>query len=291
VDPVSASDAGGNRSPSSADLAFDAEALARSIEQLSADVQALSDRAAWLQQAGHPEAEWLLARFQTHRLACPDFSGPSARALIQASAAAVAEHRAGLERDAAELERVEAAASAEANAEAARREAAQRDARARREAQAAAARSSVKPSPQATAQDAAPAQGHGRAPGQPLGRISAAAAAGPGRSSNRIPLQTQVDLTSDSNVFTGFSTNLSEGGVFVATLKVLPVGTPVDLTFSLPGRARISVQGEVRWIREIDDRSPDVFPGVGVRFVNLSPEAAEALHRFVGEREPLFYPE
>jgi uncharacterized protein (TIGR02266 family) len=267
----------------SPEIVADADALARAIAQLGADVEALSDRAARLQQAGHPEAEWLLARFQTHRIACPDLSGPSARVLLKASISALEEHRAGLSRDAAELERVEAAAE-QAQAEAAQKEAEQREARARREAQAAAARKAPTQAP-----EAAPARP--RAPGQPLGRMSAPTPGGPGRSASRIPLQTQVDLSSDSNVFTGFSTNLSEGGLFVATLKVVPVGTPVELTFSLPGKARISVHGEVRWIREIDDRTPDVFPGVGVRFVDLSPEAAQALQRFVAEREPLFYPD
>jgi uncharacterized protein (TIGR02266 family) len=261
VDPVSAA----------TDGAAEVEALAWSIAQLAAEVQALSDRAAHLQQAGHPEAEWLLARFQSHRLAPPDLSGPSSRMLIQATAAAVEEHRATLARDVVELERVEAAF------EAARKEEAQREARARREAQAAAARN-------ATAAPAASAR-----PRTALGRMSAPGA--PGRSSSRIPVQTQVDLSSDSNVFTGFSTNLSEGGVFVATLNLLPVGTAVDLTFSLPGKVRIAVQGEVRWTREVDDRAPDVFPGVGVRFVDLSPEAAQAIHRFVADREPLFFPE
>ena len=41
----------------------------------------------------------------------------------------------------------------------------------------------------------------------------------------------------------------------------------------------------MRWIREVNDRTPDVFPG-GVRFVELPTEAAEALHRFVQAREP-----
>jgi len=268
-DPVSA--------PADGGVSADAEALAWSIAQLAGEVQALSDRAARLQQAGHPEAEWLLARFQSHRLASPDLSGPASRMIIQATAAAVEEHRAAMARDIAELERVEAAAQAQA----ARKAEAQHEARARREAQAAAARSTT------AAAAAAPARP--KAPAQALGRMSAPGAAG--RASSRIPLQTQVDLSSDSNVFTGFSTNLSEGGVFVATLNLLPVGTAVDLTFSLPGKVRISVQGEVRWTREVDDRMPDVFPGVGVRFVDLTPEAAKALHRFVGEREPLFYPD
>ena len=272
VDPVSGSD-----------VAAEADALSRSIGLLNDEVHALSERAARLHQAGVPEAEWLLARFQMHRLACPDLSGPAARMLIQATFSALEEHREGLSRDTAELERVEAVAEAARVEQARRAEAARieaEQARARREAQAAAQRRA-----------AAPAAAKPRTVGQPLGKMSAPISVAPGRGSARVPMQTQVDLSSDSNVFTGFSTNLSEGGVFVATVNLLPVGTPVDLTFTLPGNTRITVKGEVRWTREIDDRVPDVFPGVGVRFVELGVDAAQALHRFVAAREPLFFPD
>ena len=282
----------GANSVSAPDVAAEADALVRSIGLLNEEVHALSERAAQLHQAGHPEAEWLLARFQTHRLACPDLSGAAARMLIQATFAALEEHQAGLARDAMELERVEAAAEQARAEEARRAESARKEAeqaRVRREAQAAAQRrASAAP---VQSEKAAPAPARARPAGQPLGKMSAPNAAAPGRSSSRIPLQTQVDMTSDSNVFTGFSTNLSEGGVFVATVDLLPVGTPVDLTFTLPGKTRIVVKGEVRWTREIDDRVPDVFPGVGVRFVELGVDAAQALHKFVAEREPLFYPD
>jgi len=284
----------GANSVSAPDVAAEADALARSIDMLNADVHALSERAAQLHQAGHPEAEWLLARFQTHRLACPDLSGSAARMLIQATFAALDEHRAGLARDTVDLERVEAAAEKARAEEARRAEAARKEAeqaRVKREAQAAAQRRASAAPVLAEQPVPAPAQARSRPAGQPLGKMSAPIAAAPGRSSSRIPMQTQVDMTSDSNVFTGFSTNLSEGGVFVATVNLLPVGTPVDLTFTLPGRTRITVKGEVRWTREIDDRVPDVFPGVGVRFVELGVDAAQALHKFVAEREPLFYPD
>ena len=275
VDPVSGSD-----------VAAEADVLTQSIGLLNDEVHALSERAARLHEAGVPEAEWLLARLQMHRLACPQLSGPAARMLIQASFAALEEHREGLSRDAAELQRVEAAVEATRAEEARRAEAARKEAeqaRARREAKAVAERRA--------AAAAAPAAAKPRAAGQPLGKMTAPSAAASGRGSSRIPMQTQVDMSSDSNVFTGFSTNLSEGGVFVATVNLLPVGTPVDLTFTLPGNTRLTVKGEVRWTREIDDRVPDVFPGVGVRFVELGMDAAQALHRFVAEREPLFYPD
>jgi uncharacterized protein (TIGR02266 family) len=273
-----------------------AEALTRSIELLNEHVHTLSERAARLQEAGVPEAEWLLARFQMHRLACPNLSGRAARMLIQATFAALEEHRAGLTRDAGELERVEAVAEAARAEQARQAEAARKEAekaRARHEAEAASRRAAP---PAATTQPPAgapkqPPAGPTRSRSMALGKMSAPGAAPSGRSTARIPMQTQVDMSSDSNVFTGFSTNLSEGGVFVATVSLLPVGTPVDLTFTLPGNTRITVKGEVRWTREIDDRVPDVFPGVGVRFVELGVDAANALHRFVAEREPLFYPD
>lgn len=321
VDPIPAPADGGllDREQAALDaeraVSAEAEALARALAQLASDARAFTDRAGRLQQAGQPESEWLLARFHSHQLEAPDISGPSsqalaarnqalaararavemARVLLQSGVAALEEHRAGLARDAAELERVEGAAeesraAAARRAEAVRKDAEQQQARARREAQAAAERTRA-PAP---AQGVAPARPRGTA--QPLGRLTAPAgsapiATAPGRAATRIPLQTQVDLSSDSNVFTGFSTNLSEGGLFVATVNLLPVGTPVDLTFSLPGNTRISVHGEVRWRRELDDKAPEVFPGVGVRFVELSPEAAQAVHRFVADREPLFYPD
>ena len=326
VDPVPAPADGGllDREQAALDaereIAVDAEALARAIALLSTEVEALGNRAARLEQTGQPQAEWLLARFHSHRLESPDLSGPSsqalaarnqalaararavemARVLLESSASALEEHRAGLARDAAELERLEAAAEEARRAESARRQ--EEQARARREAQAVAerARNAAAARPAAVpvlaeqrraepAEPAAPARA--RAATQPLGKISAPIAVDSGRNGTRIPIQTQVDLSSDSNVFTGFSTNLSEGGVFVATHNLLPVGTPVDLTFTLPGRSRITVKGEVRWTREIDDRVPELFPGVGVRFLELGPEAGEALHRFVAEREPLFYPD
>lgn len=117
------------------------------------------------------------------------------------------------------------------------------------------------------------------------------AVAPPKRQSARVRMQAAIDLHSDSNFFSGFSTNLGDGGIFVATVESVPHGTEVDLHFSLPTGERIDVTGVVRWSREVNDRAPDIFPGVGIQFVDLSPEAATAIHRFVASREPLFFPD
>jgi uncharacterized protein (TIGR02266 family) len=119
----------------------------------------------------------------------------------------------------------------------------------------------------------------------PIGKIALK------RVAARVAMQTQVDLSSDSNFFTGFSTNISEGGLFVATVNVLPTGTPVDVTFSLPAGARLTIKGEVRWTREVNDRTPEVFPGVGVRFTEVDPAVVNQIKSFVQQREPLFFPD
>jgi uncharacterized protein (TIGR02266 family) len=106
----------------------------------------------------------------------------------------------------------------------------------------------------------------------------------------RVRMQAAVDLHSDTNFFTGFSTNLSEGGLFVATVNALPLGTGVELEFTLAGK-RLKVPGVVRWIRLVNDRTPEIFPGMGIRFEGLDPETSGLISRFVQEREPIFFPD
>lgn len=111
------------------------------------------------------------------------------------------------------------------------------------------------------------------------------------RQSPRVAMQAAIDLVSDSNFFTGFSTNVSEGGVFVATCQHLPHGTPVELKFTLPGSAPLCIHGVVRWSREVNDSTPDIFPGLGIQFTDMDPQALAAVHQFVAAREPLFFPD
>ncbi len=74
-------------------------------------------------------------------------------------------------------------------------------------------------------------------------------------------------------------------------MNVLPLGTSVDIGFTLPTGERIECKGVVRWVREIDDRQPDVFPGMGVQFVDLEKPSAQAIENFIQQREPMFYVE
>jgi uncharacterized protein (TIGR02266 family) len=104
-------------------------------------------------------------------------------------------------------------------------------------------------------------------------------------------MQAAVDFHSDNNFFNGFSANISDGGLFVATVNLVPLGTEVDLSFSLPSGERIEAKGVVRWVREVNDKLPDAFPGLGVQFSSLKPEAQQAIDSFLAQRDPLFYAE
>jgi uncharacterized protein (TIGR02266 family) len=122
-----------------------------------------------------------------------------------------------------------------------------------------------------------------------LNRVHTLPAAGGRRPNQRVKMQTAIDLHSEDNFFNGFSANISDGGLFVATVNLVPLGTEVDLEFSLPSGERINAKGVVRWHREVDDRNHDAFPGIGVQFLTLEDLAADAIKRFVEHREPLFY--
>lgn len=136
-----------------------------------------------------------------------------------------------------------------------------------------------------------PAQPTVAAPAPVKPEASAKATGASRRAAPRVALVAQVDVSSDTNFFNGFSTDIADGGLFVATCSLLPIGSTVDVNFSLPNGKRIEAKGEVRWVRELDDKNPDTFPGMGVRFVELSAAARAAIGGFVAEREPMFFPD
>jgi uncharacterized protein (TIGR02266 family) len=106
----------------------------------------------------------------------------------------------------------------------------------------------------------------------------------------RIGLHADVSGASQTNFFAGLSENLSETGVFVATMSPPPVGEAVHLKVTVHGDASRSVvvKGVVRWHRTDEDGSQT---GCGMQFEELTGDAMRAiaaLMRMAG-REPLFW--
>jgi uncharacterized protein (TIGR02266 family) len=175
-----------------------------------------------------------------------------------------------------------------AEAEARLKEVAEAAARARREQEAARNREAQRARAEAARTQAAARPSAATAaltPNRP------SAAGHPRRDYDRVQLKTNINLGSDSNFFTGFSTDISEGGIFVATVETVPQGTKVDLDFTLPGGRPLKATGVVRWLREPNDHTPELMPGMGVQFQDLPPEIASLISDFVRKREPLFFPD
>lgn len=109
------------------------------------------------------------------------------------------------------------------------------------------------------------------------------------RAEPRFAVELDVSLGSDHNFYGGLSENLSVQGVFVATHLLKPVGQLIELSIFLPERPE-PVRGiaEVRWVREYNEQS-DTPPGMGLRFVELESGSAEAIGRFLTQREVFFY--
>jgi uncharacterized protein (TIGR02266 family) len=111
------------------------------------------------------------------------------------------------------------------------------------------------------------------------------------RAHPRRQVEIEITLQSESNFYAGFGQNLSEGGIFVATHALRPKGTRLDVAFTLPGNhRRIEVEGEVRWVRAYSETS-DSPPGMGLSFVSLSAEDAQAIRAFSEQRPPIFFDE
>jgi uncharacterized protein (TIGR02266 family) len=106
---------------------------------------------------------------------------------------------------------------------------------------------------------------------------------------SREKLEANVGATTESNFFVGFSGDISDGGVFVATYLSLPVGQKVEVLVTLPGGFEKTIPGTVRFVRDPMDMESE--PGIGVRFDRLDQEARELILRFIRKRPPLFYDE
>src|SRR6185295_8652321 len=104
----------------------------------------------------------------------------------------------------------------------------------------------------------------------------------------RVEVTVLVTMESDSNFFLGFTENLSEGGVFVATHASSEIGSSVDLVIMLADQEPIRARGKVRWLREYSEANGTV-PGMGIRFDGLSPSDGRRISEFTMMRAPLFF--
>lgn len=98
------------------------------------------------------------------------------------------------------------------------------------------------------------------------------------RSSDRLDVTWLVDCETDDTFLYASITNISEMGIFVRTTQPLSIGTRLTLRFSPPGaEASYVLEGTVQWINEVRPLHDNPNPGMGIRFVDLTPDDRERI--------------
>jgi uncharacterized protein (TIGR02266 family) len=94
----------------------------------------------------------------------------------------------------------------------------------------------------------------------------------------RVDVRVPVDILCSKGIrLTGKTRNVSEGGMFVETALLLPVGSPVRCDLALTESA-VEVFGRIAWSRP---RQPFATAGMGIQFVGYEEGARRVLHDVV----------
>lgn len=100
----------------------------------------------------------------------------------------------------------------------------------------------------------------------------------------RVPISVPIEIRHRHDAWEGLGRNLSRGGVFVESQRIVPPPIELALTMRLPeSDALVASTAQVMWARE---RPRGHSSGMGLRFLALDRGAARALSEWVEERMP-----
>ena len=103
------------------------------------------------------------------------------------------------------------------------------------------------------------------------------------QASLRVPSHLRVSFDSYGELRECLMTNISRGGVFVATPSPLPIGTPFKLRIHVGESGEIhELSGEVACVNTGADMKSGS-QGMGIRFCNLSEEQQALVRRLYGD--------
>lgn len=95
------------------------------------------------------------------------------------------------------------------------------------------------------------------------------------RTYERFETSIAVDYASGDTFLFAYLTNISEMGIFIRTEDPLSVGTRLRLRFHVDEADPLVLEGEVAWINPYRPKGENINPGMGVRFIQLTPERRE----------------
>jgi len=99
------------------------------------------------------------------------------------------------------------------------------------------------------------------------------------RRSDRTDLIVRVDYATVDEIFSEFTRDINEGGLFIETEKPPPAGTEISIQFSLPGgHEAVTTVGRVIRVSAGEDSSPC---GMGIEFEALSDESRGRINEII----------
>jgi len=102
------------------------------------------------------------------------------------------------------------------------------------------------------------------------------------RATPRRLVVTRVELRDGDRAAVGITEDISEGGLFVASFDVRPVGTVLEVALTLPGHEDpIVARAEVVRVRDNRAAVAERIPGMGMRFVDLDDAARASIRAWV----------
>lgn len=106
----------------------------------------------------------------------------------------------------------------------------------------------------------------------------------------RMSAHVRVDAVSQHDFWAGLTSDIAEGGIFIATHKLMPMGSVLTVHLELPdGEEPVAIRADVWWTRDYTgDR--DVPPGLGLKFLSLDARTEARIRQFCERvREPMLY--
>jgi type IV pilus assembly protein PilZ len=105
------------------------------------------------------------------------------------------------------------------------------------------------------------------------------------REHERVLVDIEVDYKADDTFLFAYITDISAMGIFVQTNNPEPIGTRLNLCFRTPkelGGRLMEVEGEVQWVNPHRPKDPaGRNPGMGIRFMDLTPQQRDEVMRMV----------
>jgi uncharacterized protein (TIGR02266 family) len=99
------------------------------------------------------------------------------------------------------------------------------------------------------------------------------------RRARRSGLTVRIDYATVDEIFSEFTRDINEGGLFIETEKPHLPGTEVSMQFHLPGSEEV-VETVGRVVR-ISRGGPGSSPGMGIEFDELKPDDRKKIDRIV----------